>query len=119
VGKKRKAAGRRGTARRGTDVVYTRGEATLVGVERADELPHEQVVTEREQRQRHRVQNKALLGLELLLGEVLILGVAAMLGVAFRWFEWSFAIQVLMITVPPSFTAWLLVLGWAFRRGGR
>ena len=119
MGKKRKTAGRRGTGRRGADIEYTRGEATLVGVERAEELPHEQVVSEREQRQRHRVQDKALLGLVLLLGEVLFLGALAMLGVALQWFEWSFAIQVLMITVPPSFTAWLLVLGWAFRRGGR
>ena len=52
MGKKRKTAGRRGTGQRGADIEYTRGEATLVGVERAEELPHEQVVSERERRRR-------------------------------------------------------------------
>ena len=119
MGKKRKTAGRRGTGRRGADIEYTRGEATLVGVERAEE-PAPRASGERTGAAAAPPgAGQGPLGLVLLLGEVLFLGALAMLGVALQWFEWSFAIQVLMITVPPSFTAWLLVLGWAFRRGGR
>ena len=38
-----------------------------------------------------------------------------MIGVGLDWFEPSFAVQVLAITLTPSFTGWLLVIRWAFQ----
>ena len=67
------------------------------------------------------MQRRAVLGLTLLLGVVLPLGALAMIGVGMRWFESSFALQVLAITLTPSFTGWLVVIRWAFKpelRGG-
>ena len=74
---------------------------------------------ERDQTQRHAVQNKALLGLTLLLVEVLLLGTLAMVGTAAHWFPEDFALQVLAITLAPSFSAWVIVLRWAFQRARR
>jgi hypothetical protein len=94
-------------------IAYFDGVKTLVGTESgAREDP---VVALTELRQRRHVQNTALLGLLLLLGQVLLLGVLAMVGVGSHWFEQGFAIEVLAITVTPSFTAWLMVVRWAFR----
>ena len=72
-----------------------------------------------QEQHRHRVQRRAVLGLMLLLGVVLPLGSLAMIGVGLTWFEPSFALQVLAITLTPSFTGWLLVVRWAFRPDGR
>jgi hypothetical protein len=72
----------------------------------------------RERKQRHRMQGRAVLGLMLLLGVVLPLGALAMVGVGIGWFEPSFALQVLTLTLAPSFTGWLLVVRWAFRPDG-
>jgi hypothetical protein len=94
----------------------TDGEPTLVGDESWRDLSSRQLVREREQR--HRMQGRAVLGLILLLGVVLPLGALAMVGVGVGWFEPSFALQVLAITLTPSFTGWLLVVRWAFRSDG-
>jgi hypothetical protein len=64
------------------------------------------------------MQRRAVLGLMLLLVIVLPLGALAMIGVGRGWFEPSFAVQVLAITLTPSFTGWLLVVRWAFRSDG-
>jgi hypothetical protein len=113
------ARGRGRRARPGSVVGQTRGEETLIGTTGAGELPDDPVVKLTEVFQLHRVQNKTLLGLLFLLVQVLVLGVLAMTGVALDWFDQGFAMQVLAITVSPSFTAWLLVVRWAFRKGGR
>jgi hypothetical protein len=106
-------------APRGSDYTETDGELTLRGRENAEELPSEALIVERDQTQRHNVQNRALLGLMMLLVEVLLLGSLAMTGVAAGWFPGDFALQLLAITLGSSFTAWAIVLRWAFHRGGR
>ena len=100
--------------RPGAELGETDGEPTLIGLESWHELSLRQLVGVREQH-RHRVQRRAVLGLMLLLGVVLPLGALAMIGVGMGWFEPSFALQVLAITLTPSFTGWLLVVRWAFR----
>ena len=65
------------------------------------------------------MQRRAVLGLMLLLGVVLPLGAVAMVGVGLGWFAPTFAVQVLALTITPSFTGWLLVVLWAFRPDGR
>lgn len=112
---KRKSRRRVHRARPGSVVVYSGGEATLFGA--TVDLRDEPVVVIAERRQRDHVQNRALQGLLVLLAEVLVLGVLAMMGVALHWFDPDFPVKVLVITVTPSFTAWLLVVRWAFRRG--
>jgi hypothetical protein len=106
------------TSRRGAVIDTSGEEPTLVGRERAEDLSRQEVIFEREQRQRHRMQDRTILGLLILRGECLILGSLALIGVASGWFDASFAWKVLAITLTPSFTAWLIVVRWAFRRHG-
>lgn len=106
-------------APRGSDYTETDGELTLRGRESADDLAHDALIVERDQAQRHNVQNRALVGLMILLVEALLLGPLAMIGVAVGWFPQDFALQVLAITMGSSFTAWAIVLRWAFQRGAR
>ena len=114
----RKKSGKAHRPRPGTVQGETRGEPTLVGTESWRDLPSARLVWEQE-RQRHRMQSRAVLGLVLLLVVVLPLGVLAMAGVGLGWFPTSFAVQVLVITITPSFTGWLLVVRWAFQSDGR
>lgn len=114
----RKKAGKAHRTRPGVEQGETRGEPTLIGVESWRDLPSGQLVWE-QARQRHRMQSRAVLGLILLLGVVLPLGALAMAGVGLGWFTPSFAVQVLAITITPSFTGWLLVVRWAFRSDER
>ena len=114
----RKKAPRARRTRPGVEQGETRGEPTLIGIESWRDLPSGPLVWEQE-RQRHRMQSRAVLGLMLLLGVVLPLGVLAMAGVGLGWFTASFAVQVLILTITPSFTGWLLVVRWAFRPDGR
>lgn len=104
--------------RPGAELGDTDGEPTLIGRESWHDLPVQHLVRLQEQH-RHRVQRRAVLGLMLLLGVVLPLGALAMVGVGMAWFEPSFALQVLAITLTPSFTGWLLVVRWAFRPAER
>jgi hypothetical protein len=106
--------------RPGAELGDTDGEPTLIGLESWHDLSPTHLVRMQEQ-QRHRVQRRAVVGLMLLLGAVLPLGALAMIGVGMKWFEPLFALQVLAITLTPSFTGWLLVVRWAFRpdRRGR
>ena len=104
--------------RPGAELRDTDGEPTLVGLESWDDLSPGRLVRMREQH-RHGVQRRAIVGLMLLLGVVLPLGALAMIGVGVGWFEPSFALQVLAITLTPSVTGWLLVARWAFRPDGR
>jgi uncharacterized BrkB/YihY/UPF0761 family membrane protein len=105
--------------RRGARLDETGGVPTLVGTENPEDLSHRQLVAVLDERHRQRVREKTLLGLTLLLGIVLPLGTLALVGVAAGWFDRSFALQVLVLTLTPSFTAWLLVVRWAFRRNRR
>lgn len=93
----------------------TRGEPTLIGEESSHDLSRRQLVWVRE-RQRHRIQGRAVLGLLLLLGVVLPLGALALVGVAAGWYPSWFALSVLGLTLTPSFAAWRLVVRWAFAR---
>ena len=104
--------------RPGAELGDTGGEATLIGLESWHDLSSRHLVRVQEEH-RHRVQGRAVLGLMLLLGVVLPLGSLAMIGVGLAWFEPPFALQVLAITLAPSFTGWLLVVRWAFRPDGR
>ncbi len=100
----------------GSDYTMSGGELTARGRERWDELAPRQYVVPKAKVQRYRVQDRALRGLTLLLIEVLVLGTLALGGVAARWFDSPFALEVLAITLTPSFGAWLIVVRWAFRR---
>jgi hypothetical protein len=103
----------------GTDLTVFGGEPTWTGRERWSELetpPHYEIRPAKAQR--FRVQDAALRGLVLLLLEAMVLGMLAMSGVAARWFDGPFALEVLAITLTPSFAAWIVVVRWAFRRGG-
>jgi hypothetical protein len=117
VARDRKKARKDRQTRRGTELGETDGEPTLIGKESWDELSSRPVISANDQ-QRHRIQRRAVLGLTLLLVIVLPLGALAMTGVGLGWFEQSFAVQVLAITLTPSFTGWLLVARWAFRSDG-
>ena len=120
MGATEKKSRRRGRRARPGSVVDDLGDGVvLVGTTEPDDVSAAPVVALVEARHRRKVQDRTLLGLLFLLGEVLVLGVLAMAGVALGWFEPAFAIEVLAITVSPSFTAWLLVVRWAFRSGGR
>ena len=114
----RKKPGKGGRARPGTEQGESRGEPILIGVESWRDLPTGRLIWEQE-KQRHRMQRRAVVGLTLLLALVLSLGVLAMLGVGLGWYAGPFAVQVLAITITPSFTGWLLVVRWAFRPDGR
>ena len=105
--------------RRGATLGETNGVPTLIGEESAEQLSHAQVLSERALQHRQWVQGKAVLGLLFLIGQVLPLTSLAMIGVAAGWFEWPFALEVLAITLTPSFTAWLFIVRWAFRHEGR
>jgi hypothetical protein len=105
--------------RRGARIDETNGELTLVGDESAEQVSHARVLSERALHHRQWVQGKAVLGLMFLIAQILPLGSLAMIGVAAGWFAAPFALQVLAVTLTPSFTAWLLVVAWAFRREGR
>lgn len=93
-------------------------EPTLVGWERADQVSDRQVIAEGKRR-RYRVQGMAVWGLIILQIEVPMLAGAAVAGVASGWFTETFAAQLLGFTLAPSFTAWLLILRWAFRHGAQ
>ena len=100
---------------RGSDYAMTGTELTILGHEQSDELSHQQIVTERAQTQTFWVQGKAVVGLTILLGQVLLLGALAMIGVAASWFSSEFALELLAITLTPSFSAWIIIIRWAFR----
>jgi hypothetical protein len=102
-------------SRKGAWYGETDGEPTLVGIERYDQLESYPVL---ELRQIHLIQRRAIWGLDVLLPEVLILGMMAMVGVAEHWFTAMFALEVLSLTITPSFAAWLIILRWAFPQRG-
>ena len=114
----RKKPTKRHPVRPGTSLGETNGELTLIGEESWRDLSRWRPLSEREL-QRHRIQRRAVVGLMLLWGAVLPLGVLAMIGVAVGWFAPSFALSVLALVLTPLFTAWGLVLRWAFRPDGR
>jgi hypothetical protein len=118
VARDRKNPRRNRQTRRGAELVETDGEPTLVGQESWDELSSHPLMSANDQ-QRHRIQRRAVMGLTLLLVIVLPFGALVMIGVGLGWFEPSFAVEVLALTLTPSFTGWLLVVRWAFRSDGR
>lgn len=118
MGSVRRRARRNHRTRRGAKLGETDGEPTLVGKESADQLSSQPLISA-EREQRHHIQHRAVLGLTLLLVIVVPLGVLAMIGVGLGWFDSSFAVQVLAITLTPSFTGWLIVVRWAFRSSRR
>lgn len=97
----------------------TGDELTLVGIERYDQVQHEKIIAIKDREHTYVIQRRALLGLCALLVEVLVLGLMAMIGIANDWFSDTFALQLLAMTITPSFAAWIIVLRWAFRRGRR
>jgi len=108
---------RRGN-RSGAVLGYTGRDPTLFGQEDAAELADGRLYEIADRRQRYRVQNRALVGLLMLLLEVLGLGGLAMVGVGLHWYDQMFALEVLGITLTPSFAAWMWVIKWAFRPSG-
>jgi hypothetical protein len=99
----------------GSDHTEDDGESTWRGEESADDLSRDAVVV-RCDAQRHKVQDKALVGLLVLLGVMLLLGGSALVGVAAGWFSDQFALQLLALCLAPSFSVWAIVLRWAFQR---
>lgn len=94
-------------------------EVTLRGREQQDEMQSDPVIigieyATREQRNIHKLQNRALIGLALVLLENLIIIVMLVVGVAELWFDIRFAAFTLAITIPPSVAAWTYILKWAF-----
>lgn len=94
-------------------------EVTLKGREQQEEMQNDPMIigieyATREQRNTHKLQNRALIGLALALLENLIIFVMLIIGVAKFWFDIRFATFALAITIPPSVTAWMCILKWAF-----
>jgi|SoiMethySBSTD1v2_1073268.scaffolds.fasta_scaffold167583_4 hypothetical protein len=103
-------------SRPGAVVRMSEGESTLVGVETAAELEQRAAIAVVV----HRiwVRRMAVRALLILVGEVALLATLAMAGVAAGRFSDAFALQLLGITLGPSFAAWIVIVKWAFWKGG-
>lgn len=119
---RKKAARRISPAWAREDLEVSDKEVTLRGREHSDEMRNDPLITAvdeytaREQRNVHKLQNRALIGLALVLLEVLIILLVLVLGVANHWFSERFAEVALVSTVPCSVTAWMYVVRRTFSR---
>lgn len=102
------------------DLEVSDKEVTLRGREHQDEMRNDSMIAgvdeyaTREQRNIHKLQNRALIGLALVLLEVLIIVMVLAIGVGELWFSERFAAFALVSTVPPSVTAWMYVVRRTF-----
>jgi hypothetical protein len=122
---RKKAARRISPAWAKEDLEVSDKEVTLRGREQHDEMRHDPLIaavdeyTTREQRNIHKLQNRALIGLALVLLEVLIIALVLVLGVANLWFSEGFAEFALASVVPCSVTAWMYVVRRTFSVAGK
>lgn len=102
------------------DLEVSDKEVTLRGREQQDEMRNDPMIggvdeyATREQRNIHKLQNRALIGLALVLLEMLIIVVILVIGVAELWFSERFAELALASTIPPSLAAWMYIVKRTF-----